>query len=238
MPEGNKPFVVTDRRKFTMDGEVRPDADRPAEVERPVAAEPVKEMQPMTPEVVEAPLGVSMDEADATGEPDSEMAEQGDLPPAPTTEQMTRARMAYEQTTERLDTAIRAANPGGEHPRTMDFVQMVQSFYMTAILQLGGATQEGQQPQVDLMGARQSIDMLVVLGEKAAGGLSGDERRLLDSAVFDAQMAFLEITQAIARQAQASKSGPGGFGGAGGFGGPSGFGGPGAPGGGGMGLVR
>ena len=27
MPEQNKPFVVTDRRKFTMDGELRPDAD-------------------------------------------------------------------------------------------------------------------------------------------------------------------------------------------------------------------
>src|SRR2546423_1374997 len=27
MPEQNKPFVVTDRRKFTMEGELRPDAD-------------------------------------------------------------------------------------------------------------------------------------------------------------------------------------------------------------------
>jgi len=27
MPEQTKPFVVTDRRKFTMDGELRPDAD-------------------------------------------------------------------------------------------------------------------------------------------------------------------------------------------------------------------
>ncbi len=27
MPEQNKPFVITDRRKFTLEGEPRPDAD-------------------------------------------------------------------------------------------------------------------------------------------------------------------------------------------------------------------
>ena len=42
MPEQNKPFVVTDRRKFTMDGELRPDADpSPEKEEREVRpAEP------------------------------------------------------------------------------------------------------------------------------------------------------------------------------------------------------
>ncbi len=35
MSEKNKPFVVTDRRKFTMDGEPRPDADPSPEKEAP-----------------------------------------------------------------------------------------------------------------------------------------------------------------------------------------------------------
>ena len=38
MPEQNKPFVVTDRRKFTIDGEFRPDANPSPEresVQRP-----------------------------------------------------------------------------------------------------------------------------------------------------------------------------------------------------------
>lgn len=232
MAEGNKPFVVTDRRKFTMDGEVRPDAERRpepevevrSEVASPVAA--VEGPQAVTsPEVREEalPTAGEMDDMDAGQE----------LPPAPTEEQTERSRAAYEQTTDRLDTAIRATNPGGEHARPMDFVQMVQSFYMTAILQLGGATQEGQQPQIDLLGARQSIDMLGVLAERTTGNLSADEGRLLESALFDARMAFLEITQAIARQAQqtaAAKGGPGSLGGAG-FGSSSGPGGT-------MGIVR
>ena len=223
MAEANKPFVVTDRRKFTMDGEVRPDAERQPEPEPEVqhaAAAPVASVagpqEVSTPEVREAAL------------PEAEsFDDQQDLPPAPSEEQMARAKAAYEQTTDRLDTAIRATNPGGDHPQTMDFVQMVQSFYMTAILQLGGTTQEGQQPQIDLLGARQSIDMLAVLTEKTKGSLSPEETRLLESALFDARMAFLEVTQAIARQAQqaaAAKGTPG----------PGGFAGPG----GGMGLVR
>ncbi len=231
MAEGNKPFVVTDRRKFTMEGDVRPDAERRPEPEvevRPEIAAPVAAaaggLQAVTlPEVREEALPM-------TGEMD-DMDAQQELPPAPTEEQTERSRAAYEQTTDRLDTAIRATNPGAEQARPMDFVQMVQSFYMTAILQLGGATQEGQQPQIDVLGARQSIDMLGVLAEKTSGNLSADEARLLESALFDARMAFLEITQAIARQAQQAASAKGG---PGSMGGPLGSGGTG----GGMGIVR
>ncbi|NYF88653.1 DUF1844 domain-containing protein [Tunturiibacter empetritectus] len=190
MPEQKKPFVVTDRRKFTMDGELRPDADpspereereaRPAE---PVAATP---SQPVAPETPQEP----------------------ELPPALTAEQTEQAKRAYEMTADRLDTAIRSANPGMDHPPTMSFDQLVQSVYMTSILQLGGTTQEGQQPQVDILGARQSIDMLQVLEEKTKGNLSTEESRLLESALFELRMAFLEVTQALARSA-ASKA-PGG----------------------------
>jgi hypothetical protein len=74
---------------------------------------------------------------------------------------------------------------------------------MTAMMQLGAATHEGQQPQVDILGARQSIDMLGVLAEKTKGNLTPGENRLLDSALFELRMAFLEITQALARQAAA-----------------------------------
>jgi hypothetical protein len=106
-------------------------------------------------------------------------------------------------TADRLDTAIRSANPGMDHPPAMSFDQLVQSVYMSAILQLGGATHEGQQPQVDILGARQSIDMLAVLEEKTKGNLAEDETRLLDSALFELRMAFLEVTQALARSAAA-----------------------------------
>ena len=76
-------------------------------------------------------------------------------------------------------------------------------------MQLGGSTPEGQQPQVDIMGARQSIDMLAILAEKTKGNLAADESRLLDSALFELRMAFLEITQALARSAAAKAPGQG-----------------------------
>lgn len=240
MAEVNKPFVVTDRRKFTMDGEVRPDAERRPEPEVEVRSNvAVGVAAPVTaaggPEALKVPevRDEALPEAGRVAAVyEDELDAEQELPPVPTEEQTERSRAAYEQTTDRLDTAIRATNPGGEQPRAMDFVQMVQSFYMTAILQLGGATQEGQQPQIDLMGARQSIDMLGVLAEKTTGNLSADEGRLLESALFDARMAFLEITQAIARQAQQAAAGKGGAGSpvGGGFG-------SGAPGGS-MGIVR
>ena len=201
MPEQNKPFVVTDRRKFTMDGELRPDADpSPEKEEREVrSAEPA----PATPPQAASPT--------APGEPE--------LPPALSAEQTEQAKRAYEMTADRLDTAIRSANPGMDHPPAMSFDQLVQSVYMTSIMQLGGTTQEGQQPQVDILGARQSIDMLSVLEEKTKGNLSTEESRLLESALFELRIAFLEVTQALARSA-ASKA-PGGPGRPGPVGGPS-----------------
>jgi hypothetical protein len=193
MSEKNKPFVITDRRKFTLDGEPRPDADPSTEKE---SREPAAATPPPTPAPVPEPAA-----------PPQAEEHEPDLPPAPTAEQTEQSRRAYEMTADRLDTAIRAANPGADHPPAMSFDQLIQSVYLTAMMQLGGATPEGQQPQVDLMGARQSIDMLGVLTEKTKGNLTPDENRLLESALFELRMAFLEITQALARSAATKASG-------------------------------
>jgi hypothetical protein len=114
---------------------------------------------------------------------------------------MAQANAAYQQTSERLDTAVRAANPGMDQPPTMTFDQIVQSIYMTTMMQLGGATQPGEQPKVDLMGARQSIDMLAILEQKTKGNLIPAESGLMDNALFEVRMGFLEVTQALARSA-------------------------------------
>ena len=199
MSEQNKPFVVTDRRKFTLEGDPRPDADPSPEKEKrqPVPVEnddsassagPVRNAAPKTrPDVA----------TESRPTPPSQEAAQDDMPPGPTAEQSEQSRRA-----------IRPANPGMEHPPAMSFEQLVQSIYMTAIMQLGGATPEGQKPQVDILGARQSVDMLGVLAEKTKGNLTPDESHLLDSALFELHMAFLEITQALARSAAAKAPGP------------------------------
>src|SRR6202042_1728208 len=165
MPETNKPFVVTDRRKFTKDGELRPDAD------------PSPEREERVPAPVEPVPAASEPQAAASS---PEAAPEAEMPPAPTAEENDQARRAYEMTAERLDTAVRSANPGMDHPPPMSFDQLVQSVYMTAMMQLGAATHEGQQPQVDILGARQSVDMLAVLAGKTKGNLSPEENRLLD----------------------------------------------------------
>jgi Domain of unknown function (DUF1844) len=199
MPEQTKPFVVTDRRKFTMDGELRPDAD----------PSPEREERESAP--AQTSTATAEQPQPAAAAPPSEP----ELPPPPTAEETDQARRAYEMTADRLDTAIRSANPGMDHPPAMSFEQLVQSIYMTSMMQLGAATHEGQQPQVDILGARQSIDMLGVLAGKTKGNLTTEEARLLESALFELRMAFLEITQALARSAAAkapggARPGPGG----------------------------
>jgi hypothetical protein len=194
MPEQTKPFVITDRRKFTMDGELRPDADPSPERE-----ERESSSAPSATAAADQPGPAQPQPAAAS----PETAAEPELPAPPTAEENDQARRAYEMTADRLDTAIRSANPGMDHPPAMSFEQLVQSIYMTSMMQLGAATHEGQQPQVDILGARQSIDMLGVLAEKTKGNLTQDESRLLDSALFELRMAFLEITQALARSAAA-----------------------------------
>ncbi len=215
MSEQNKPFVVTDRRKFTLDGTPRPDADPSPEREsRDTPTEPAPAAAAAPPLEFKSPqtaAGPEPPAAQPPAEPAASAAD-ADLPPAPTANEMEQANAAYQQTSERLDTAVRAANPGMDHPPAMSFEQIVQSIYMTTILQLGGGTQEGHAPKVDLMGARGSIDMLAILAEKTKGNLTADESRLLDSALFEVRMGFLEVTQALARSAASRQPPPPGAG--------------------------
>ena len=213
-----KEFVVNDRRKFTAEGDVRPDAPpsepkppRP-ETLQPTAPPPdefnssarLTENHPTGPQAVPNPGTPALDSRPRESEPTESNPE---LPPPPTDEQTAQAKSAYDATVDRLDTAIRASNPGMERMPEMTFDRLIQSVYMQAILQLGGGAEPGQTPQIDLLGARQSIDMLAVLAEKTKGNLSKEEDTLLQSALFEARMGFLEMTQLLARQA-ASKQGP------------------------------
>ena len=95
MSEKNKPFVITDRRKFTLDGEPRPDADPSPEKEtrEPAAAAPPP---PPAPEPPAPP-------------PQAEEPEP-DMPPAPTAEQTEQSRRAYEMTADRLNGYLRTTS--------------------------------------------------------------------------------------------------------------------------------
>jgi hypothetical protein len=123
MAEQNKPFVVTDRRKFSLDGTPRPDADREPEAEEHAesAAEPVASKPPI--EFPSAAAPEPQPPAQPASEPtESAAAEPSDMPPPPTAAEMDQVNAAYQQTSERLETAVRATNPGMERPpkRTLD----------------------------------------------------------------------------------------------------------------------
>ena len=198
MSEQNKPFVVTDRRKFTSDGTPRPDADPSPEREARESSEiHVAPPAPAPPLEFKSPHAPP----DPSAAPRPEPPAEAELPPPPTASQMEQANAAYQQTADHLDTAVRAANPGMDHPPAMSFEQIVHSIYMTTIMQLGGAAKPGEQPRIDLLGARQSIDMLAILAEKTKGNLTPEESRLMENALFEVRMAFLEVTQALARSA-------------------------------------
>src|SRR3984957_7665822 len=121
MSEKPLPFVVTDRRKFTTDGEARPDADpsperepRPEAVAAPASVEPVNEIPVST-----------------ASEASAEVADQN-MPAAPPPEETGQPFAAFPAPADRLETAVRAANPGMEPPPAMTFDQLVQSIYMQA----------------------------------------------------------------------------------------------------------
>jgi hypothetical protein len=198
MSDKTIPFVITDRRKFNADGEPR-ESSEPTPAAS--ASEPLPEPTP-TPKLVAMPNPQTEPTPAAAEQPEAAAAPADeDLPAAPTPEQMEQSERAFQATAERLDLAIRSANPGADHPPALTFESLVQSVYMQAVLQLGGGTQQGEQPQIDILGARQSIDMLGILAAKTQGNLSKPEETLLLSALFELRLAFLEMTQALARSA-------------------------------------
>jgi hypothetical protein len=207
-----KEFVVNDRRKFTAEGEIRPDAPpsepkppRPETIMRPEDGDSARLVEHKGPQAVPTPA------AEHASGPSPEHAENEDdlMPPAPTAEQAEQAKRAYDATVDRLDTAIRATNPGMERPPDITFERVIQSLYMQAMLQLGGAAAPNQQPQVDILGARQTIDMVGILAAKTEGNRTDAESKLLDAALFELRLGFLDVTQALSRPA-ASRPGAGG----------------------------
>jgi hypothetical protein len=194
MAEKEPQFTVTDRRKFTVDGELRPGVVA-SEVPKPEAAVPV-------PEEISAPPAAKPAAAPAAAE-SSDLDADGELQlPQPTAQESADQVAAYKESSRGLDELIAQQNPRAKAPGEMTFDRLVQSVYMTAAIQLGAGGQPGEQPRVDILGARQSIDMLAVLTEKTKGNLTPNEERLLQSALFELRMSFLEITNAIATSAQ------------------------------------
>jgi hypothetical protein len=185
-------FEVIDRRKMKADEE-----RESRETAAPEAITPVPEPGAGPQLVVnESSREAAAKEADAhAAGQDREQAPE--MPPPPTAAESTEQKAAYDASSKRLEDLIRAQNPAMGAPPQVGFEHLVQQFYVTAMIQMGAGAQEGQRPQIDILGARGTIDLLGVLAEKTRGNLSEAEDRTLQSVLFDARMAFLELTSMI-----------------------------------------
>jgi hypothetical protein len=182
-------FEVIDRRK--MKAEEEQENRQPSE--SPVEAASVEAASP-PPEKGGGPRLV-------VNEPKPEAAAEGELPPAPTAKESREQKTAYDASAQRLEDLVRAQNPAAGAPQPITFENLVQQFYVSALIQMGAGAPEGQQPRVDIMGARATIDMLAVLEEKTRGNLSQVEENTMQAALFEARMAFLELTNMISLHA-------------------------------------
>jgi len=219
MPDQPSGFTVTDRRKFTIEGDLREGASAAEEASAPVA-KPQPQPEPETkseaklgPKLVQNEPAVEKEVVNRNLEPlppdESPLEESEDdeaLLPEPTAAESAQQDADYRASSKKLDDMISQANPGardtlGGRAAEMNFDKLVQSLYMTAALQMGAGTQPGEQPRVDILGARQSIDMLSVLVQKTKGNLNDKEQRLLQNALFELRMMFMEITNAISTSA-------------------------------------
>lgn len=172
-------FTVTDRRLFTSEGELRSEVPEPqAEPERPVTTPAPKAEPPVQQAAPEV--------------------EDQEAPPPPTPEEQKEQHDAYRKSAKELDTRVELSGHSSKELE-MTFERFMASLYMSAMLQLGLMREEAGQPRIDIIGARQTIDTLGLLQEKTKGNLSSSEEVFLQNCLYELRMAYVEVTNALAR---------------------------------------
>jgi hypothetical protein len=190
-------FTVTDRRLFTSEGELR----------REVSEEEVLTSKPVPPVAAEAkavPIAVAPSALDQSASSPSEL--DPSAPPPPTAAEQKEQAEAYRQSARELDARVELSGHSAKE-MAMTFERFMASLYMTAMLQLGLMQEEGQ-PRIDLLGARQTVDTLALLAEKTKGNLTPVEENFLQNCLYELRMAYVEVTNALARPPQATGTNP------------------------------
>lgn len=185
-------FTVTDRRLFTEDGELRADVredkdTKPANASAATPAMTEKNSQSAKP-VTPFPV-------------DEELSAAQNMPPAPTAAEQSAQADAYRKSSQELDSRVELSGRSTKEFE-MTFERFLASLYMTAMLQLGLMHQQGEQPRLDIIGARQTIDTLALLAEKTKGNLTSTEETFLQNSLYEVRMAYVEVTNALSRPPQ------------------------------------
>lgn len=183
-------FTVTDRRLFTSEGDLRTDVPKEKAEERQEAKQ-AKAAAP-APQKTEEP---------AVHKPLDGIADR-EMPMPPTEAEQEAQAAAYRESSKELDSQVEMAGRSAKEFE-MTFERFLASIYMTAMLQLGLMHEQGQQPRVDIIGARQTIDTMSLLAEKTKGNLTPAEQNFLQNSLYEVRMAYVEVTNALARPPQA-----------------------------------
>jgi hypothetical protein len=86
-----------------------------------------------------------------------------------------------------------AARGRAEQVPPPTFPTLVQSLLTQILYYLGDLSARGGEPQVNLDMAKHQIDMLGVLEEKTRGNLTEDEKKLLDTALYETRMRYVSV---------------------------------------------
>jgi hypothetical protein len=99
--------------------------------------------------------------------------------------------------------AAAATQPAPDAPkRSSAFESLIRSLGQNAALLLGGYPDPRTgQPILDLDGAREMIDMLDALREKARGNMAPEEETMIIDVLGNLKLAFMEMTKATAAAA-------------------------------------
>jgi hypothetical protein len=173
MAEKKDSFTVTDRRLFTPDGELRQE----------------------TPEAEQAAPAPQHAGEESAG-PETQ------APPPPSAAEQKAQADAYRQSAKDMDTRVELSGHSAKDLE-MTFERFLASLYMSAMLQLGLMHEQGGQPRIDLIGARQTIDTLALLQEKTKNNLTSKEEDFLQNCLYELRMAYVEVTNALARGPEA-----------------------------------
>jgi len=181
-------FKVTDRRLFTSDGELRSELAEEVEKPKPEATSAAKETVAKPPAMAD---GATADGA----------ATDRDIPPPPTQAEQDVQAAAYRQSSQDIDKEVELSGHSAKEFE-ITFERFMAQLYMTAMLQLGLMRQQGEQPRVDIIGARVTIDTLSLIAEKTKGNLTAVEENFLQNSLYELRMAYVEVTNALARPPQ------------------------------------
>lgn len=87
---------------------------------------------------------------------------------------------------------------GGRPAREMppaSFASLVNTLVTQALFYLGDLAPQGGEPMVNLDMAKHQIDTLSMLEDKTKGNLTDEEKRLLDTALYEGRMRYVTVAQ-------------------------------------------